>query len=420
MNHFNYNEDGRMFAESVAVEDIISKAGTPTYIYSRATLERHWNGFSKATGDNQHLICYAVKANSNLGVLNLMARLGSGFDVVSVGELLRVIQAGGDPHKVVFSGVAKTEIEISTALQAGIYCFNIESISELYRINAVAQSLNKKAPISIRVNPDIDAGAHPYISTGLKENKFGIEVAQAITVYHLANELEFIEIKGVDCHIGSQLTEMAPFISALDKLLILVDTLVEQGITINHLDLGGGLGVPYYKETPPMPTQYMKMIMERIGDRKLKLIFEPGRAIMANAGILVTKVEYLKINENKNFAIVDAGMNDLIRPALYDAWHNILPVNKSLQESNERPLRYYDVVGPVCETSDFLGKDRQLALAEGDHLLIHSAGAYGATMGSNYNSRCRPAEIIVDGDKAFVVREREEYKDHWKGEHVLP
>lgn len=420
MNHFNYNEDGRMFAESVAVDDIINKAGTPTYIYSRATIERHWNGFSKSMGDPQHLICYAVKANSNLGILNLMARLGSGFDVVSVGELLRVIQAGGDPHKVVFSGVAKTEIEISTALQAGIYCFNIESISELYRINTVAQSLNKKAPISIRVNPDIDAGSHPYISTGLKENKFGIEIAQAITVYHLAKDLEFIEIKGVDCHIGSQLMEMAPFICAVDKLLALIDTLAEQGISIHHLDVGGGLGVPYSNETPPMPTEYMKMIMERIGDRKLKLIFEPGRAIMANAGILVTKIEYLKINENKNFAIVDAGMNDLLRPALYGAWHDILLVNKQLQKSTERPLRCYDVVGPVCETSDFLGKDRLLAVAEGDYLIIHSAGAYGASMGSNYNSRCRPAEIIVDGKEAFVVREREEHKDHWKGEHVLP
>lgn len=409
-----------MFAESVAIEDIINKAGTPAYIYSRATIERHWNGFSKAAGDHPHMICYAVKANSNLGVLNIMARLGSGFDIVSVGELLRVIQAGGDPKKVVFSGVGKTEIEISTALQAGIYCFNIESISELYRINDVAQSLNKKAPISIRVNPNIDAGTHPYISTGLKENKFGIEVDQALTVYHLAKDLEFIEIKGVDCHIGSQLTETAPFLAALDKLIILIDTLKEQGIEIKHLDLGGGLGVPYNKETPPMPTEYMNAIIERMGDRKLKLIFEPGRAIMANAGILVTKVEFLKVNEYKSFAIVDAAMNDLIRPALYQAWQNIVPVNESLKESSERPLRNYDVVGPICETGDFLGKDRQLALAEGDYLAIRSSGAYGSTMGSNYNSRCRPAEIMVDGTEAFVVREREAHKDLWKGEHVLP
>ena len=420
MDHFNYNSDGRMFAESVAVEDIISKAGTPAYIYSRATIERHWNGFSKAAGDHPHMICYAVKANSNLGVLNLMARLGSGFDIVSVGELLRVIQAGGDPKKIVFSGVGKTEVEISTALQAGIYCFNIESISELYRINDVARSLNKKAPISIRVNPNIDAGTHPYISTGLKENKFGIEVDQAITVYHLAKDLEFIEIKGVDCHIGSQLTETAPFLAALDKLIILIDKLAEQGIEIKHLDLGGGLGVPYDKETPPMPTEYMSAIIERMGDRKLKLIFEPGRAIMANAGILVTKVEFLKINEYKSFAIVDAAMNDLIRPALYQAWQNIVPIDNSLKDSEARPLRNYDVVGPICETADFLGKDRQLALAEGDYLAVRSSGAYGSTMGSNYNSRCRPAEIIVDEDKAFVVREREEHKDLWKGEHVLP
>ena len=420
MDHFNYNADGRMFAESVAVEDVIEKAGTPAYIYSRATIERHWNGFSKAAGDHPHMICYAVKANSNLGVLNIMARLGSGFDIVSVGELLRVIQAGGDPKKVVFSGVGKTEIEISTALQAGIYCFNIESISELYRINDVARSLNKKAPISIRVNPNIDAGTHPYISTGLKENKFGIEVDQAITVYHLAKDLEFIEIKGVDCHIGSQLTETAPFLAALDKLIILIDALAEQGIEIKHLDLGGGLGVPYDKETPPMPTEYMNAIIERMGDRKLKLIFEPGRAIMANAGILVTKVEFLKINEYKSFAIVDAAMNDLIRPALYSAWQNIVPVNEGLKESVERPLRNYDVVGPICETGDFLGKDRQLALAEGDYLAIRSSGAYGSTMGSNYNSRCRPAEVMVDGTEAFVVREREEHKDLWKGEHVLP
>lgn len=420
MDHFNYNDDGQMFAESVAIEDIINKAGTPAYIYSRATIERHWNGFSRAAGNHPHMICYAVKANSNLGVLNIMARLGSGFDIVSVGELLRVIQAGGDPKKIVFSGVGKTEIEISTALQAGIYCFNIESISELYRINDVARSLNQKAPISIRVNPNIDAGTHPYISTGLKENKFGIEVDQAITVYHLAKDLEFIEIKGVDCHIGSQLTETTPFLAALDKLIILIDTLKEQGIEIKHLDLGGGLGVPYDKETPPMPTEYMNAIIERMGDRKLKLIFEPGRAIMANAGILVTKVEFLKVNEYKSFAIVDAAMNDLIRPALYQAWQNIVPVNESLKESSERPLRNYDVVGPICETGDFLGKDRKLALAEGDYLAIRSSGAYGSTMGSNYNSRCRPAEIIVDEDKAFVVREREEHKDLWKGEHVLP
>ncbi len=420
MDHFNYQNDGRLFVEGLPVEQVIEKAGTPAYIYSRATIERHWNGFDKAAGEHPHLICYAVKANSNLGVLNLMARLGSGFDIVSVGELLRVIQAGGDPKKVVFSGVGKTEVEIATALQADIYCFNIESISELYRINSVAESLNTKAPISIRINPNIDAGTHPYISTGLKENKFGIEIEQASTVYHLANELEFIDVKGVDCHIGSQLTEIEPFLEALDKLLELIDQLEEQGISISHLDLGGGLGVPYDKETPPAPTEYMNAIINKMGERKLKLIFEPGRAIMANAGALVTKVEFLKINDHKNFAIVDAGMNDLIRPALYSAWQNIIPLNNNLLDSATRPLRTYDIVGPICETGDFLGKERQLALAEGDYLMVRSAGAYGATMSSNYNSRCRPAEVIVDGEKAFVVREREEHRDLWRGEHVLP
>ena len=420
MDHFNYQNDGRLFVEGLPVEDVIAKSGTPAYIYSRATIERHWNGFAKAAGDHPHLICYAVKANSNLGVLNLMARLGSGFDIVSVGELLRVIQAGGDPKKVVFSGVGKTEVEIATALQAGIYCFNIESISELYRINSVAESLNLKASVSIRINPNIDAGTHPYISTGLKENKFGIEIEQASTVYHLANDLEFIEVKGVDCHIGSQITEVAPFIEALDKLLALIDQLEEKGISISHLDLGGGLGVPYDAETPPEPQEYMSAIIERMGDRKLKLLFEPGRAIMANAGILVTKVEFLKINDHKSFAIVDAAMNDLIRPALYSAWQNIIPLNNSFTESETRPLRNYDVVGPICETGDFLGKDRQLALAEGDYLAVRSAGAYGATMSSNYNSRCRPAEVMVDADKAFIVREREEHRTLWAGEHILP
>jgi diaminopimelate decarboxylase len=420
LDHFNYKNDGRLFVEGLPVEQVIEKAGTPAYIYSRATIERHWNAFDQAAGDHPHLICYAVKANSNLGVLNLMARLGSGFDIVSVGELLRVIQAGGDPKKVVFSGVGKTEVEIATALQAGIHCFNIESISELYRINSVAQSLKIKAPVSIRINPNIDAGSHPYISTGLKENKFGIEIGQAPTVYHLANELEFIEVKGVDCHIGSQLTEIAPFLEALDKLLILIDLLETQGISISHLDLGGGLGVPYNKETPPEPTEYMNAIIKKMGSRKLKLIFEPGRAIMANAGVLVTKIEFLKLNDHKNFAIVDAAMNDLIRPALYSAWQNIIPLNNTFVDSPERPLRTYDIVGPICETGDFLGKERQLALAEGDYLMVRSAGAYGATMSSNYNSRCRPVEIMVDGEKAFVVREREEHRDLWRGEHVLP
>ena len=420
MDHFNYHSDGRLLAEETAIEDIIKKSGTPAYIYSRATIERHWKAFDQAAGAHPHLICYAVKANSNLGVLNIMARLGSGFDIVSVGELLRVIQAGGDPKKVVFSGVGKTEVEIATALQAGIHCFNVESISELYRINEVAESLKTVAPISIRINPNIDAGTHPYISTGLKENKFGIEIEQALTVYNLAHELPFLNVIGVDCHIGSQLTEIAPFLEALDKLLILIDELATQGIVIKHLDLGGGLGVPYNGETPPEPAEYMKAIIERMNGRQLKLIFEPGRAIMANAGILVSKIEFLKINDHKNFAIIDAAMNDLIRPALYSAWQKIIPINNQLEDPKNRPTRVYDIVGPICETGDFLGKERELSIAEGDYLAIRSAGAYGATMSSNYNSRCRPAEIMVDGNKAFVVREREEHRELWNGEHVLP
>ncbi|MFT6348744.1 MAG: diaminopimelate decarboxylase [Psychromonas sp.] len=420
MDHFNYQNDGRLFVEGLPVEQVIKKAGTPAYIYSRATIERHWQAFDSAAGKHPHLICYAVKANSNLAVLNIMARMGSGFDIVSVGELMRVIQAGGDPKKIVFSGVGKTEIEISAALQANIMCFNVESISELYRINSVAKALNVKAPISIRINPNIDAGTHPYISTGLKENKFGIEIEQALDVYQIAKDLEFLEVKGVDCHIGSQLTEIEPFIEALDKLLVLIDLLAQQGITISHLDLGGGLGVPYDNEMPPEPAEYMAAIINRMAGRSLKLIFEPGRAIMANAGVLVTKVEFLKLNDYKNFAIVDAAMNDLIRPALYSAWQNIIPLNSDYKDSKDRPVRSYDIVGPICETGDFLGKDRLLGLAEGDYLVIRSTGAYGSTMSSNYNSRCRAAEILVDDEKAFVVREREQLKDLWRGEHVLP
>lgn len=416
MDFFNYQEDGRLFAEDLAVEDVIKQSGTPAYIYSRATIERHWHAFDQAAGDHPHMICYAVKANSNLGVLNLMAKLGSGFDIVSVGELLRVLKAGGDPQKVVFSGVGKTELEIRTALEAGIYCFNVESEGELLRINEVAALMGKKAPVSIRVNPNIDAGTHPYISTGLKENKFGIDIEKASAIYQIASALENIEVKGVDCHIGSQLTEIEPFIEAIDKLLVLIDNLKSKGIEISHLDVGGGLGVPYNGETPPQPAEYTKALKARLGDRKLKLLFEPGRAIMANAGILVSKVEFLKLTEHKNFAIVDAAMNDLIRPALYSAWQRIEPMN--LQA--DRETRNYDVVGPICETGDFLGKDRDLAIAEGDYVVVRSAGAYGSTMASNYNSRCRPAEIMVDGDQAYLVRARETHEDLWKGENVLP
>ena len=433
MDHFNYHLDGRLLAEECPIEDLLKKVGTPTYIYSRATIERHWKAFENAAGTHAHLICYAVKANSNLAILNLMARMGSGFDIVSVGELMRVLKAGGEASKVVFSGVAKTEIEIATALKEGIFCFNVESSSELKRINSVAKAMGKIAPISIRINPNIDAGTHPYISTGLKENKFGIEIEEALKIYQLAATLSCLEIKGVDCHIGSQLTELSPFIEALEKLLALIDELEIKGIHISHLDLGGGLGIAYKGEVPPTPAEYLNAVLEKVGDRNLTLIFEPGRAILGNAGILAAKVEFLKLSDHKNFAIVDAGMNDLMRPSLYSAWQEIIPVQKpgSLQgegaenstgntQSIDRVSRVYDVVGPVCETSDFLGKERALAIAEGDYLAVRGAGAYGASMGSNYNSRCRAAEILVDGDKAFVIKEREKYIDLWKGESVLP
>ncbi|UAA38306.1 diaminopimelate decarboxylase [Paraneptunicella aestuarii] len=416
MDYFQY-QGQRLFAENVAVEDIAAQYGTPTYIYSRATIERHWHAFDKAAGARPHLVCYAVKANSNLGVLNVLARLGSGFDIVSGGELARVIEAGGDPKKVVFSGVAKTESEIRYALEQHIMCFNVESQAELLRINKVAGEMNQVAPISLRVNPDVDAGTHPYISTGLKANKFGIEREVAISIYEQASQMEHIKVVGMDCHIGSQLTDIKPFVDALDRLLVLVDELAAKGIHISHLDVGGGLGVTYNKETPPHPDEYAKALAERLKDRpELTLIFEPGRAIAANAGILVTKVEFLKKNAEKNFAIIDAAMNDLIRPSLYSAWQNIIEVNRC--ESTHKAI--YDVVGPVCETGDFLGKDRELAIQEGDLIAVRSCGAYGFVMSSNYNTRVRPAEVMVDGDQVYLVREREKLQDLWKGECKLP
>ncbi|WP_406609859.1 diaminopimelate decarboxylase [Agarivorans sp. JK6] len=415
MDFFSYQNE-HLHAEQCSVADLASTYGTPLYVYSRATIERHWKAFDKAAGERPHLICYAVKANSNLAVLNIMARMGSGFDIVSGGELARVIEAGGDPSKVVFSGVAKTEAEIADALNHGIHCFNVESEPELDRISRVAQSLGKQAPISLRINPDIDAGTHPYISTGLKENKFGIAIERALEAYAYAASLPGLKLVGVDCHIGSQLTEISPFVEAIDKLLALIDQLAEQGIVIEHLDVGGGLGVNYDDEVPPEPADYASALAERLGDRKLKLLFEPGRAIMANAGILVSKVEFLKMSESKNFAIVDAAMNDLLRPALYSAWQRIVPViNKP-----ELAMVSYDVVGPVCETGDFLGKDRELAIEPNDHIAVRSAGAYGFTMSSNYNSRCRAAEVMVDGDKAHLVREREVLASLWAGETLLP
>jgi len=416
MDFFQYQHH-QLMAENLPVKQLAEQFGTPLYIYSKATLERHWHAFDKAFGEHPHLVCYAVKSNPNIAILNVMAKLGSGFDIVSQGELERVLAAGGDPAKVVFSGVAKSEPEITRALEVGIRCFNVESEAELLRINEVAGRLGKTAPISLRVNPDVDAHTHPYISTGLKENKFGVSVEQAREVYKLAATLPNIEIVGMDCHIGSQLTELQPFLDAVDRLIVLMEQLKQDGIALKHLDLGGGLGVTYTDETPPHPTEYAKALWEKLNAfSELEIIVEPGRAITANAGILVTKVEYLKSNESRNFAIVDAGMNDMIRPALYQAYMNILEIDRTLA----REEKIYDVVGPICETSDFLGKQRKLAIAQGDYLAQRSAGAYGASMSSNYNSRPRTAEVMVDGDKAYLIRRREALNELWQLESLLP
>lgn len=423
MDYFNYRNN-ELFAEDIAVQDIVYKYGSPCYIYSRATLERHWKAFDQAFGDHKHLICYAVKANSNIAILNLLARLGSGFDIVSLGELERVIAAGGDPKKIVFSGVGKREDEILAALKIGIRCFNIEVSGELDRINRLAGQVGVIASVSFRVNPDVDAKTHPYISTGLKENKFGIDIQQALIEYRRAAAMPNIEVTGIDCHIGSQLTETRPFLDALDKILDLVATLEAEGIKLHHLDLGGGLGICYKDEQPPEPTEYIQAILARLGKTDsfgklstgFEILLEPGRAIIGNAGILVTQVEYLKPTANKNFAIVDAAMNDLVRPSLYSAWQNIIPV--SLQSDAEEIT--WDIVGPVCETGDFLGKARPLKIAQGDLLAIRSSGAYGFTMSSNYNSRPRLAELIVDGNNLHLIRERETIAQLWAGEHLLP
>ena len=415
MNHFEYKNQ-QLFAEDVAIADIISEHGTPAYIYSRATLERHWHAFDNAFCSHPHLICFAVKSNSNIALLNVMAKLGSGFDIVSQGELERVLAAGGEASKVVFSGVAKSHSEIERALDVGIRCFNVESIPELHRINEVAGKMGKIAPISLRVNPDVDAKTHPYISTGLKENKFGVSVQQAREVYRLAKTLPNVKITGMDCHIGSQLTELQPFLDAADRLIVLMEQLKEDGIELHHLDLGGGLGVPYNGEEPPHPTEYTEALLAKLKNYpNLEIILEPGRAISANAGILVTKVEYLKSNEDRNFAIVDTGMNDMIRPALYEAYMQITEVNQSL----DREKAVYDVVGPICETSDFLGKGRELAIAEGDLIAMRSAGAYGATMSSTYNSRPQAVEILVDGAKAHLIKARADFADLWRLEKLI-
>lgn len=416
MDQFNYHNN-TLFAEQVSLTAIAEQFGTPSYVYSRAAITERYEAFATAASAHpQSLVCYAVKANSNLALLNLLARLGSGFDIVSGGELRRVIAAGGDPAKVVFSGVGKTADEMRFALDVGIKCFNVESEAELERLQQVASSVNKVAAVSLRVNPDIDAKTHPYISTGLKANKFGIDINNALAIYRKASDAGHLKVVGVDCHIGSQLTETQPFLDALDKVLHLIDQLSAEGIHLHHIDVGGGLGVTYDQETPPAPQDYVAKVVSRLKDySQLELIFEPGRAIMANAGVLLTKVEYLKPGQEKHFAIVDAAMNDLIRPALYSAWQNIVPVVQQAQLQTQT----YDVVGPVCETGDFLGKDRQLAIAEGDLLAVRSAGAYGFTMSSNYNSRPRAAEVLVDGGRHHLIREREQWLDLWRGEHLL-
>ena len=416
MDFFQY-KNNQLMAENLPVKQLAEQFGTPLYVYSRATLERHWHAFNNAFGEHPHLVCFAVKSNPNIAILNVMAKLGSGFDIVSQGELERVLAAGGEAAKVVFSGVAKSRQEIARALEVNIRCFNVESEAELLRINQVAGEMGKIAPISLRVNPDVDAHTHPYISTGLKENKFGVSVEQAREVYKLAATLPNIKIVGMDCHIGSQLTELQPFLDAVDRLIVLMEQLKQDGIHLKHLDLGGGLGVTYTDEAPPHPTEYAKALWEKLSAfNELEIIVEPGRAITANAGILVTKVEYLKSNESRNFAIVDAGMNDMIRPALYQAYMNILEIDRTLA----REEKIYDVVGPICETSDFLGKQRKLAIAEGDYLAQRSTGAYGASMSSNYNSRPRTAEVMVDGDKAYLIRRREVLNELWQLESLLP
>ena len=414
MDFFQYKNE-QLYVEDLPVKQLAEEFGTPLYIYSRATLERHWHAFDSALGKHPHLICYAVKANSNIGILNVMAKLGSGFDIVSQGELERVLAAGGEASKVVFSGVAKSRSEIMRALEVGIRCFNVESIAELYHINQIAGEMVKVAPISLRVNPDVDAHTHPYISTGLKENKFGVSVDEAREVYKLAATLPHVKITGMDCHIGSQLTELQPFLDATDRLIRLMEQLKEDGITLKHLDLGGGLGVTYTDETPPHPSDYATALLNKLKDYEdLEIILEPGRAIAANAGILVAKVQYLKSNESRNFAITDTGMNDMIRPALYEAYMNIIEIDRTLG----REKAIYDVVGPVCETSDFLGKQRELAIAEGDYIAQRSAGAYGASMSSNYNSRPRTAEVLVDGNKAHLIRRRENLSELWALESI--
>lgn len=422
MNNAFFYQDQHFFAEQLAVSKLAEQYGTPCYIYSRAMFTESYQAFADALGDYPGMICYAVKANSNIAVLNLLARLGAGFDIVSGGELQRVLTAGGDPARVVFSGVGKSADEMKMALDAGIFCFNVESEAELALLNQVAGDMGRVAPVSLRVNPDVDAKTHPYISTGLKENKFGIAIDDAPRVYQIGAAMEHIQLQGVDCHIGSQLTEMEPFMDALERVLSLLEQLNQSGIQLQHIDMGGGLGVRYQDEQPIAPMQYISALKERISEYGLELLLEPGRAISANSGILVTRVQYLKNNEDKSFAVVDAAMNDLIRPTLYSAWQNIIPVEKAQnsQEDEGRVSDIYDIVGPICETGDFLGTDRQMSLHQGELLAICSAGAYGFTMSSNYNSRNRCAEIMVDGDQSHLIRARETFEMQIAGEALLP
>ena len=414
MNSFTI-KNNHLHVEKRALADIAREFSTPCYVYSKDALTQAFTNFSAGFADCSHLVCFAVKANPNLAILNLFARLGAGFDIVSGGELARVLTAGGDPKKVVFSGVGKTEAEMQAALNAGIFCFNVESASELKRLNQVALSMGKVAPVSLRVNPNVDAKTHPYISTGLKNNKFGVAYEEALGIYEQAAGMPGIAIHGVDCHIGSQITELSPFLDAFDRVLALVDALAARGIAVQHIDAGGGIGIAYQGETPPEFSVYAAAMRAKIAGRDIKLVFEPGRALVGNAGVLLTKVEYLKHTEAKNFAIVDAAMNDLMRPALYDAYHDIQAVSP-----REGVATNYEIVGPVCETGDFLGHDRRLSLQEGDVLAIMSAGAYGMSMASNYNTRGRAAEVMVDGEVCHLIRQREQISDLFALEKILP
>jgi diaminopimelate decarboxylase len=405
--------DGRLHLEGVALDTLAERFGTPLYVYSRQALESAYQAYAEAFAETPHLICYAVKANSSLAILNLFARLGAGFDIVSGGELARVLAAGGDPAKVVFSGVGKTADEMRAALKAGILCFNVESASELHRLDRVAGEFGQVAPVSFRVNPDVDAKTHPYISTGLKENKFGVPIADAPALYRLAASLPNLKITGIDCHIGSQLTDLSPLVDAADRVLALVDALAAEGIVLHHIDLGGGIGIRYRDETPPDLAAYGRVLAQKFAGRREKLLLEPGRSLVGNAGLLLTRVEYLKPGEDKNFAIVDAAMNDLMRPALYEAYHEIVAVNE-----RSAPSQCYDIVGPICETGDFLGFARDLAIDEGDLLALLSAGAYGMSMASNYNSRPRAAEILIDKNEIYLIRERESHAQLMAGERL--